>query len=135
MRLWSNISEKYIFDQNFFAKSLQLLFIIDPQILVEISFEISDVNKICRKSQHQNIGVFCNLTPNPGYFFQQNDMTLLGLGAEGLKMMSEQLQHICKIIMKKLLSSGKTAQKNPKISIMQKFHEISKISAKWMGIF
>ena len=102
------------------------MFIIDPQILVEVSFEISDVNKISLKSQHQNITVFCEVTPNSGYFFRNNDMILLSLRAEGLKMMPEELQNICNIFLKKILSSGKTAQKNPKISIMQKFREIKK---------
>ena len=37
--------------------------------------------------------------------------------------MPEELQNICNIFLKKILSSGKTAQKNPKISIMQKFRE------------
>ena len=135
MRLWSNISEETFFWHFIFAKSFQLLFIIDPQILVEISLEISDVNKLCTKSQHPYISFFCKLASNPGYFFRKNDMTMLGLGAEGLKMKPEQLQHICKIIFKKLLLSGKEAQKIPKTSIMRKSHKILKISVGWMEIF
>ena len=127
MRLWSNISEELFFWNFIFAKSFQLLFIIDPQILVEISVEISDINRFGIKSKHPHISVFCELAPNPGYFFQKNDMTLLSLKAEWPKMKPQQLQHICKINFKKLLSCGKTAQKIPKITIMRKSHKISKI--------
>ena len=135
MRLWSNISEELFYWHFIFAKSFQLLFIIDPQILVEMSVEISDINRFRRKPQHAYISVLCRLTPNSGYLFPKNDMTLLSLKAEGLKITPEQLQHICKIIFWKLFSSGKKAQKNPKISIMRKSHKILKISVGWMEIF